>query len=92
MQFTSLTNEDSTIILLGLYDIVFDFHRALLRKLPPLTTFARSSASTDQEDQTTARHARDTHAIQVFCWSSFLERILPLSQVSPPWGERRMSP
>jgi transposase len=35
IQFTSLTNEDSTIILLGLYDIVFDFHRALLRKLPP---------------------------------------------------------
>jgi transposase len=35
MQFASLTNEDSTIILLGLYDIVWDFHHALLRKLPP---------------------------------------------------------
>lgn len=35
MQFTSLTNEDSTIILLGLYDVVYDFHQALLRKLPP---------------------------------------------------------
>ena len=35
MQFASLTNEDSTTILLGLYDIVWDFHHALLRKLPP---------------------------------------------------------
>lgn len=35
MQFASLTNEDSTTILLGLYDIVFDFHYALLQKLPP---------------------------------------------------------
>jgi hypothetical protein len=34
MQFASLTNEDSTMILLGLYDIVSDFHRALQRKLP----------------------------------------------------------
>lgn len=35
MQFVSLTNEDSTTILLGLYDVVWDFHHALLRKLPP---------------------------------------------------------
>jgi transposase len=35
MQFASLTNEDSTIILIGLYDIVYDFHQRLLRKLPP---------------------------------------------------------
>jgi transposase len=35
MQFSSLTNEDSTMILVGLYDIVYDFHQALLRKLPP---------------------------------------------------------
>jgi transposase len=35
MQFASLTNEDSTMVLLGLYDAVYDFHRALLRKLPP---------------------------------------------------------
>ena len=35
MQFASLTNEDSTIILAGLYDIVYDFHLQLLRKLPP---------------------------------------------------------
>lgn len=35
MQFASLTNEDSTTILLGLYDVVWDFHHALLRKLPP---------------------------------------------------------
>jgi transposase len=34
MQFTSLTNEDSTIILIGLYDIVDDFHCQLQRKLP----------------------------------------------------------
>jgi hypothetical protein len=34
MQFASLTNEDSTIILMGLYDIVFDFHTELQRKLP----------------------------------------------------------
>ncbi len=35
MQSASLTNEDSTTILLGLYDVVRDFHRALLRKVPP---------------------------------------------------------
>jgi len=35
MQFSSLTNENSTTILLGLYDVVYDFHQALLRKLPP---------------------------------------------------------
>jgi transposase len=35
MQFASLTNEDSTMILVGLYDIVYDFHQQLLRKLPP---------------------------------------------------------
>ena len=35
MQFASLTNEDSTMILIGLYDIVYDFHQVLLRKLPP---------------------------------------------------------
>jgi hypothetical protein len=35
MQFASLTNEDSTMVLLGLYDVVYDFHQALLRKLPP---------------------------------------------------------
>lgn len=35
MQFSSLTNEDSTMVLLGLYDVVWDFHQALLRKLPP---------------------------------------------------------
>lgn len=35
MQFASLTNEDSTMILVGLYDIVYDFHEQLLRKLPP---------------------------------------------------------
>lgn len=35
MQFVSLTNEDSTMVLLGLYDVVHDFHQALLRKLPP---------------------------------------------------------
>lgn len=35
MQFALLTNEDSTMILVGLYDIVYDFHQALLQKLPP---------------------------------------------------------
>lgn len=35
MQLASLTNEDSTMVLLGLYDVVSDFHQALLRKLPP---------------------------------------------------------
>jgi hypothetical protein len=35
MQFALLTNEDSIMILIGLYDIVYDFHQALLRKLPP---------------------------------------------------------
>jgi transposase len=35
MQLALLTNEDSTIILVGLYDVVYDFHQALLRKLPP---------------------------------------------------------
>lgn len=35
MQFASLTNEDSNTILLGLYDVSYDFHQALLRKLPP---------------------------------------------------------
>jgi hypothetical protein len=35
MQFASLTNEDSNTILLGLYDVAYDFHQALLRKLPP---------------------------------------------------------
>src|SRR5438270_4132789 len=35
MQFASLTNEDSTMVLLGLYDVAYDFHQALLRKLPP---------------------------------------------------------
>ena len=35
MQFASLTNENSTTILLGLYDITWDFHHALLGKLPP---------------------------------------------------------
>lgn len=35
MSLSSLTNEDSTIILLGLYDVVYDFHQQLLRKLPP---------------------------------------------------------
>lgn len=34
MQFSSLTTEDSTTILLGLYDVTYDFHQALLRKLP----------------------------------------------------------
>jgi hypothetical protein len=34
MQFTSLTNEDSTIILMGLYDVVYDFHWQLQRKIP----------------------------------------------------------
>jgi transposase len=34
MQFASLTNEDSTMVLLGVYDVVSDFHQALLRKLP----------------------------------------------------------
>jgi len=34
MQFTSLTNEDSTIILVGLYDVVSDFHERLVAKLP----------------------------------------------------------
>jgi transposase len=35
MQFASLTNEDSTMVLVGLYDVAWDFHQALLRKLPP---------------------------------------------------------
>ncbi len=35
MQFASLTHEDSTIILAGLYDVVYDFHGQLLRQLPP---------------------------------------------------------
>jgi hypothetical protein len=35
MQFASLTHEDSTTILASLYDAVLDFHRALIRKLPP---------------------------------------------------------
>ena len=35
MQFASLTNEDSTTILIGLYDIVYDFHHLLIAKLPP---------------------------------------------------------
>src|SRR5438309_8307261 len=35
MSLSSLTNEDSTMVLIGLYDIVYDFHQALLRKLPP---------------------------------------------------------
>lgn len=35
MQFSSLTDEDNTMILIGLYDIVWDFHQLLLAKLPP---------------------------------------------------------
>ena len=35
MQFALLTDEDNTMVLLGLYDVVWDFHQALLRKLPP---------------------------------------------------------
>lgn len=35
MQFASLTDEDNTMVLVGLYDVVWDFHQALLRKLPP---------------------------------------------------------
>lgn len=35
MQFASLTCEDSTTILIGLYDIIYDFHQQLIRKLPP---------------------------------------------------------
>jgi len=35
MQFASLTNEDNTMVLVGLYDVVWDFHQALLRQLPP---------------------------------------------------------
>lgn len=35
MQFASLTDEDNTMVLIGLYDVVWDFHQALLRKLPP---------------------------------------------------------
>ena len=34
MQFTSLTNEDSTIILIGLYDIISDFQDQLDKKIP----------------------------------------------------------
>lgn len=34
MQFTSLTNENNIMVLVGLYDVVWDFHHALLRKLP----------------------------------------------------------
>ena len=34
MQFASLTNEDSAMILVGLYDVVSDFHGQLQRKLP----------------------------------------------------------
>lgn len=34
MQFSSLTHEDSTMILLGLYDVVYDFHQQLTRRLP----------------------------------------------------------
>ena len=34
MQFASLTSEDSTMILVGLYDIVYDFHQQLTRRLP----------------------------------------------------------
>lgn len=34
MQFASLTNEDSTMILAGLYGIVYDFHQQLQRELP----------------------------------------------------------
>jgi hypothetical protein len=34
MQFASLTNEDNIMVLVGLYDIVWDFHQALLKQLP----------------------------------------------------------
>ena len=34
MQFASLTNEDSTMILVGLYDVVSDFHGQPRRELP----------------------------------------------------------
>jgi Transposase DDE domain len=35
MSFTSLQQEDRTMVLCGLYDLVVDFHRLLLAKLPP---------------------------------------------------------
>lgn len=35
MSLTSLTSENNTIVLIGLYDVVWDFHQALLRQLPP---------------------------------------------------------
>ena len=34
MSLSSLTNEDSTIILTGLYDVIYDFHQVLTRQLP----------------------------------------------------------
>lgn len=34
MQFASLTSEDSNMILIGLYDVVYDFHQQLIAKLP----------------------------------------------------------
>jgi len=35
MSFTSLQQEDRIMILIGLYDLVVDFHRLLIAKLPP---------------------------------------------------------
>ncbi len=35
MQFASLTHEDNTMVLTGIYDIVYDFHQKLIAKLPP---------------------------------------------------------
>ncbi len=35
MSFTSLQQEDRTMVLCGLYDLVFDFHQMLIAKLPP---------------------------------------------------------
>jgi len=35
MQFASLTDENYNIILIGLYDVVWDFHQELIKQLPP---------------------------------------------------------
>jgi transposase len=34
MNFTPLTNENNTIVLIGLYDIIYDFHQLLIAQLP----------------------------------------------------------
>ncbi len=66
MQFASLTSEASTMILVGLYDVVYDFHQHLLRKLP------QSYASTNQKNKAAAGYAGNAHPVQVLRRSSLL--------------------